>query len=441
MIRVFGWIVLLAIASTGIFWLSSHPGTIRLEWMGYQIEAAIGLVIALAIFLIIALLFVLMGVRSLLRTPARMLKIREKSGMEKGVDALTDTLLALASNQHEAAERALKRSQKYLPEKPVNDLLQALVSYRSNDIPTTQEALQRMLKHDRTRPIAAKSLIGLSRREGKLENAISYAREALAHAPGDVDIIQSLYDLYVRDARWQEAGGLVRKSRRFRRIDGSQSDRLLAILSLLQAQELKDEMAETRLQEAKTAFQHDPRFTPAATYYVQLLADAGKKKMIPKVLQRAWDANPHPELAEMMIRSDEGKDPAKLAKKLEKMVSGLPTHLESQLVLARAAFLTHAPEKARNHLQAAALVAQQPRIFQQLAELERQAHHEEAAIVWLEKAAHGSRDPVWHCNQCQHTHLAWQLHCAQCDAFNSILWAEIRSVFVPGPGSLLPNER
>lgn len=438
MSRVIGWILLLLFASTGIFWLAQHPGEFSIVWMGYEIEAPVGLVVAALVVCVIALLFVLMALRALLRSPARLLKLKEKSASEKGIDALTDVLVALAGRDTDEANKALRRAQKFLPGKPVNDVLEALISYRDENMPATQLALQRMLKHKPTRQLATKSLIHLSRRDGKLDEAVAYAREALAHAPGDRDIILALYDAYLRAEQWSEAGTLVRTSRRFRRIPSELSERLLGLLALMHTRTLGEEHPELALREAKTAFHHQPGLTPAALAYAQQLARAGKRKGMVKVIEKAWALAPHPALAEMMEIYG-GTEAGEAAKRLEKLASLTPGHLESLLAEARAAMLRQDYEAARKWLQQARSISEQPRILTLLAEVEGKSGNEAGRVEWLKEATLAGNDPSWHCQRCHTVQTHWELHCHYCEAFDSSVWGVPTGSYAPQQASLLPT--
>lgn len=440
MIHIFGWIFFLLFASAGIFWMSEHPGSLSVEWMGYRVDAAIGIVIAATAVAFIVLFFLLMLLRSLLRTPVKILNYKEKSADQKGIEALTQTLVALASQDMAGAQSGIKKAEKYLPGKPVTDLLQAVVAYRDGDNAKTQKHLQKMLKAGETRHLASKSLIHLSRRDGKMEEAISHARAALAEAPGDERIILSLYDLYLSTEQWQNAEHLIRKSRRFKRISAATAARLSAVLHYLQARSLSDEKDTLRQKQAAAAFKEDTSFTPGVLLYLQNLRKHDKKMLLPKRLQQAWVANPHPAIADILLDNYASEDVAKLAKRLEKLAESSPKHPESRLLAAKAAMLENAWERARNILQELLTTMTEPRVYNQLSELERLAGNEPAGIKWMKKASDAGYDSCWHCNRCATREKEWKLHCSHCGAFLSIHWGALAQASEREGLALLPLE-
>src|SRR5262249_61068634 len=96
MIRVLIFTLCLAAAALGVAWLVDRPGTITVEWLGYQVETS-ALVGALAIVALVVLLILLWGLlRYLFSRPAAIRAYARERRNRQGYDALSPRPPAIA---------------------------------------------------------------------------------------------------------------------------------------------------------------------------------------------------------------------------------------------------------------------------------------------------------------------------------------------------------
>lgn len=140
-----------------------------------------------------------------------------------------------------------------------------------------------------------------------------------------------------------------------------------------------------------------PELVPAAALAGRLLARRGHLKQAAKIVEAAWRAGPHPDLAKTYINlrlGDSVRDRMARAETLARISSW---HPEGRLALAQAASEAQEFAKAREAL--APLLTDRPtvRVCLAMAYLEEAEHGAGTgrAREWLARAAHAPRDPIW----------------------------------------------
>jgi HemY protein len=109
---------------------------------------------------------------------------------------------------------------------------------------------------------------------------------------------------------------------------------------------------------------------PAAALAGRVLAEGGELRKASRVVNKAWEAQPHPDLAEVLANLRFGDAARDRLKRIETLAKKVPGHIESALALARAALDAQEFAKARDAL-ASHLVAPTKRVALLLAEIER----------------------------------------------------------------------
>ncbi len=138
-----------------------------------------------------------------------------------------------------------------------------------------------------------------------------------------------------------------------------------------------------------------PTLVPAAALAGRMLAEGGELRKATSVLEKAWRANPHPDLAQVFSDLRFGDAARDRLKRIEGLVKKIPGHIEGALAMARAAIDAQEFGKARAAL-ASYLEAPTKRIALLMAELERAERNDEGrAREWIARALNAAPDPVW----------------------------------------------
>jgi HemY protein len=137
-----------------------------------------------------------------------------------------------------------------------------------------------------------------------------------------------------------------------------------------------------------------PDLVPAAALAGRLLADAGSVRRAGKILEAAWLAGPHPEIAAVYGNVRPGDSARERRARVKRLADKAPGHRESALALAqasleagdlagaRAALADHVPQPTR-------------RVATLMAEIEQAEGDIGRSREWMARAMRAAPDPVW----------------------------------------------
>ena len=125
MIRVLIFTLCVVAAAAGLAWLADRPGTVTVQWLGYQIETS-AFVGTVAIGVVVVLLILIWAlVRYLFTRPAAIAAHIQERRRQQGYDALSRGLLAIGVGDRTLAQRYAGIAGRNLPREPLTALLRA----------------------------------------------------------------------------------------------------------------------------------------------------------------------------------------------------------------------------------------------------------------------------------------------------------------------------
>ena len=108
-----------------------------------------------------------------------------------------------------------------------------------------------------------------------------------------------------------------------------------AVLALSEAQDILDEGKDIEAKEqAIEANRLSPDLIPAAVMAARSYIRADSKRYAVRVLRKAWEAQPHPDLAAAFAEIEPGESPKDRLKRFAKLLKIHPEHRETKLVLS-----------------------------------------------------------------------------------------------------------
>src|SRR6185436_9081533 len=135
-----------------------------------------------------------------------------------------------------------------------------------------------------------------------------------------------------------------------------------------------------------------PGLVPAAALAGRLHADAGNMRKASRLLDTAWRASPHPDLAEIYINLRPGDSARERLARAQKLVKEPAGHIEGALALARAAIEAQSFTVARMALEPF-IAAPTQRVALLMAELEEAESSDVGrARAWMARAVHAADD-------------------------------------------------
>ncbi|MEX0583803.1 MAG: heme biosynthesis HemY N-terminal domain-containing protein [Sneathiella sp.] len=421
-IIVFALIVLIAMAAV---WLSDYPGDVRLTWGGYVIETSIVVVGALTlVFAVLVALFYRFWVW-LKHGPGRIGAIFSDRRRNKGLEAISSGMVAIAAGDAVEARRQAVAAEKHLSDEPMTLLLAAQAAELNDDNRAASIYYDRMMKRQDTEFLGLRGLINRAIAEGDMEKAQTLAKRAEELRPGTPWVLKEQYQLALKLRDWETADRTLTRMARGKAAKGDAVRRTKAVITyeqaLVAAKERRDAEA---LSLAEQAHELDRSFVPAAALVVKLTADKGASRKLHKLIGETWEHAPHRDLAEVIRKTVAGEQPADWFRRAKETVAPHnPDHKETHLMLARAALASRDWAPAREHLMKASGDDPTASIFRMLAELEEKANADAfAAREWIVKSSLAPQDPLWICGSCGRQEESWQAHCPACDSFDSFTW-------------------
>jgi HemY protein len=439
MLRVLVYIAFVAVLAAIAVWLADRPGTVTLEWQGWQVETSVGIV-ALAVFLFAAAAALLYSAWRWISSRPHEWSLRRRLGrQEAGLKALSDGLVAIAAGDADAARKASRRAGSLLDHAPMALLLEAQTAQTAGDEAAARQTFEKMLDNPETEFLGLRGLIADALREHDDARALSFARRAYALKPRTPWILDTMVALHSRAGNWREAQRLVEEAQKAKRGSGADGRHQQAALLTERARAARaaGQHADAYAQ-ARKASELDPALVPASALVARLVAQDGRERRARKVIERAWAGAPHPDMVAAYLEiaaADAG--PLDRYKAVEGLVRPARTHPESRLALAEAALDAGLWGEARKQLDALEREAPAARVFRLRARLAEEDDEDTSdATMWLERAASADADRAWVCRDCGTVADEWTAVCGHCGAFATLAWDQPprvhRAVVAPG---------
>ncbi|TIV25003.1 MAG: heme biosynthesis protein HemY, partial [Mesorhizobium sp.] len=179
-------------------------------------------------------------------------------------------------------------------------------------------------------------------------------------------------------------------------IERDAANRRRAVLLTAKAQALVDSDPNAARTAALEANKLAPDFAPAAVIAADLVIRQNDVRKGSKILETAWKAEPHPDIAELYTHARPGDavlDRLNRARKLQELKRN---HAESSMAVARAALDAQDFATARREAEAAIRMDRREGAYLLLADIEEAETGDQGKVrQLLSKAVRAPRDPAW----------------------------------------------
>lgn len=394
--RALVFIGLLAVAASAAVWLADRPGDVLVTWGGYQAQTTVAVALIGTVAIALALSLLWTAVRFLLNLPRRMGESSRARRRARGYQAVSRGMVAVGAGDPLAARRHAGEAERLLGREPLTLLLKAQAAQVSGDRAAAEAAFRRLVDDAETRVLGLRGLFVEARRRGDLAAARGYALEAARLAPSATWSNDAVLEAQSAEGDWRGAIATIERRSSLGLVDASTARRHRAVLLAADALARADEDPDGALASALQAVKLAPDLVPAAALAGRLLSRRGDLRRAAKIVEAAWKALPHPDLAAVYLDlrpGDSAQDRLHRAETLAKLSSWAP---EARLALARAALDARDFGRARRTLEP--LLAERPttRTCLLMADLEQAEHGATGKVrEWLARAARAPRDPAW----------------------------------------------
>ena len=437
MIRLLGILLGAGAVATTIAWIADRQGELVFTLDSYELHTsapvAIGATVLFAIF--VAVLSRLIA--ALVAGPDAIGSWFAERRLQRGSDALSRGLIAVASGDVLEARRLADRAHGVLGTHPLALLLRAQTATLDGDGSAQRHAYRALLAHEQTELLGLRGLFALATREGQLDDALALASRAHMLRPRTPWAADALFDLRARRGEWKEAKKVLDASVSFKLLDGALARRRNAVLLTAEAIDAdRYGASEKALEHAMGALAIAPGLAPAAILASRTLAASGKAWRAQGVVEICWAQSPHPELAQVYAAIKPEETDEQRAARLTGLAHLNRDHFESRVLEAEEAVQCKQWWSARRLLAPLAHELASARVCALMGEIEEGENADAtAAHMWLARAARAPRDAEWRCSRCGTTQAVWRPVCEACAGFDTLSW------FAPAMSNFDPVDR
>lgn len=450
LIRLMLVLILAGLMAGATLWLVFNPGTISMDWMGWQVETTM-LILLLALLLFLMLIATVSAVIrflfSLGKRRARSQMARRIKDLEAGVSALIAALEAASAGQIREGRRLGAEAARQLQSRELAKHLAAFMPLplaETIDVPTMgtgtpqvlesggaqnralrqwwqrlflvgQAAPSRSLRSRFAARLPAPSVPSSSSNlpSGRAVEAVPMPNTA---SPRMTENASPELAAKVKAGDWEAAAALIQE-----KTPGGAH--LKATLKLAQAMALGPSDAAAALARAQEALENDPPFMPAALLVARLLDGRGESDKAIQILEATWRQVPGYPLVSLYFDLSKNRDPQEFLIAVEAFVADRAGHPESQLALGEAATNAMAWGRARRHLIASLKRQPSSKAYTLLARIEdEEAGDQAAAERWRHKAKDLLSDYGWYCQRCGTGMPDWAPLCPSCTGVGTVAW-------------------
>jgi HemY protein len=394
MIRVVIYLLIVGVLAFGAVWFADRPGDVTITWLGRRIETSVMvLVVAIAAVVVLAVMLSTI-VRAVLRSPDVLwLYLRTRRGV-RGYHAVSQGLIAIGSGDLRAARKLADEANRIAPDEPLTLLLSAQTAQLAGDRDQAARTFQLMAERADTRLLGLHGLFIEAQRRNDPRAALLYAEEAAKHGAVPAWAGQAVLEFRCAAGDW--AGALERLERNARSglIGKAVHRRQRAVLLTAQALAAEESDRDRARALALEAVKLAPDLVPAAALAGRLLGEAREPRRAGRIIEVAWKANPHPDLADAYAHLRPGSSARERLARVEALAAKSPGNVEAALAVARAALDARELPAARAALNPLAVVPTR-RVAALMAELEDTEGDEGRAREWMTRALNARRDPAW----------------------------------------------
>ena len=447
--KVVLFVAAIAALALGVGLLSETGGAARIIVAGWEftigpVQAIVlGTILVIVVWLVLKLLGLLGAVvRFLNGDETAISRYFDRNRERRGYRALSEGMMALASGEARLALSRAQTAERLLRKPELTTLLVAQAAEAAGDRTQATEAYKALLSDDKTRFVGVRGLLQQKLAEGDREVALKLAEKAFQLRPKHAETQDILLKLQSDAGDWSGARATLGAKLKAGTLPRDVYRRRDAVLALQQAQGVIDDAASIEAREAAIeANRLSPDLIPAAALAARGYLAKSDRKNATRVLKKAWEVLPHPDLAAAFAAIEPDESPADRVKRFRTLTAAHPDHDETRILQAELLVAAEEFPAARRALGDVPTRHPTQRSLAVLAAIARGEGAEDAVVRDLvAKAIAAPRGPQWCCDKCQAIHSAWHPVCDNCGGFDTLTWREppVSTPASAGLAELLP---
>jgi HemY protein len=354
----------------------------------------------------------------------------------RGYDALADGMMALASGEGKVAMEKGAKAERYLRRPELTNLMIAQGAEMAGDRRRAEESYRQLVTNERTRFVGIRGLLQQRLAMGDTDTALKLAEKAYAIRPKHEGTQDTLLKLQTQRGDWSAARKTLEGKLRTGTMPRDLHRRRDAVLALSEASGAFSTASDAQAQQAAIeANKLSPGLVPAAVAAARAYVAQGKTKYATRALRKAWETQPHPDLAAAFAEIQPAETPAERIKRFRALTEVKPDHAETRMLNAELALAAEDFPAARRALGDLPTEHPTARALTLMAAVERGEGSDDSVVrAWLARAVAAPRGPQWVCDNCSNIQGEWAPVCDNCGAFDTLSWTEPPRAETPLPG-------
>ncbi|MEM9910725.1 MAG: heme biosynthesis HemY N-terminal domain-containing protein [Pseudomonadota bacterium] len=404
--KIIVFIGLVAAATFGAMYLLDLEGGIQIQVANQEFNltpivsviAMVLLVIAIWLLLKLAGLFVAV-LKFINGDETALSRYFNRNRQEKGYQALSEGLLALASGEGGLAMAKAAKADKYLRKPALTNLITAQAAEMTGNRKKAEDVYKRLMKNEKTRFVGIRGIMRQKLSDGETDTALRLAESAFALKPKHEEVQDTLLKLQAETQDWSGARKTLGAKLKSGTLPRDVHRRRDAVLALSEAKDILDEGKSIQAREASIeANRLSPDLVPAAILAARSYIEKGNKRYAVRVIKKAWTAQPHPDLAAVFAEVEPDETPAARLKRFSALMKAHPDHSETKMLKAELEIAAENFPAARRAMGNLAETDPTKRSLTIMAAIERGEGSDDSIVkAWLAKALTASPGPQWIC--------------------------------------------
>ncbi|MEM1074292.1 MAG: heme biosynthesis HemY N-terminal domain-containing protein [Pseudomonadota bacterium] len=449
LIKIVLFVVAVAALALGAGYLLESEGGVQVTVMGSEFTFS-PLQSVLAIIALVFLVWLMLKLLSLLVAcwaflngdETAITRYFDRSRERKGFQALSEGMMALASGEGRVAMTKAARAERYLNKPELTNLLVAQAAEMAGDRRKAEETYKKLVTKDATRFVGVRGIMKQKLADGDTETALALAEKAFALKPKHEETQDALLQLQGAKEDWTGARQTLSAKLKYGSLPRDVHRRRDAVLALAEAKELVgEENAAKRRDKAIEAHKLAPDLIPAAVMAANSHVEQHRARLATKLLKKAWEVQPHPDLAAAFAAIAPDETSAERIKRFAALTRIKPDDPETKMLLSELHIANEDFPEARRALGNLAETDPTARSVTLMAAIEKGSGAADTVVRgWLAKALTVSRGPQWVCDVCQHIQAEWTAFCENCGGFDTLSWKTPpqSEMAMPGGVQMLP---
>ena len=351
----------------------------------------------------------------------------DRNRERKGFRALSEGMMALASGEGSTALSKAKKAEKYLKQPSLTNLLAAQAAEIAGEAEHAEEIYKELILDPTTRFVGVRGIMKKRLSEGDTDTALKLAEKAFSLKPKHEETQDVLIGLQTRGSDWRGARKTLSAKLKYGSLPKDIHKRRDAVLALSEAAEIIE--TDKRIEAQVTAIEANrmsPDLVPAAALVAKEYLTDDKKKNAIKVIKKAWESQPHPDLAAIYSEIYEGENSEDREKGFKLLAKMNPKHIETKIMMAEMYLQAEDFPNARRSLGDTYETVPNVRTLTIIAAIEKGEGADDSVIrKWLTKAVSAPRGPQWVCENCSTVHSVWRPTCFNCNALDTLTWMDV----------------